>query len=396
MRNDVWTIVKKEFARFFGDKRLVFTSIIMPGLLIFVMYSFMGKGLSSSFNTSEDYVAKIYTVNMPEELKDIFDTALNADWSSISVDEVDANKNKLLVDELDAIIVFPDNFISKVEAYDISSMVAAPNIEMYYNSADTESMYSASAIESILAMYESSLSNKFDINAGELEYDQATEKETTGQVFSMMMPMLLMIFLYSGCMAVAPDSIAGEKERGTIATLLVTPMKRSSLALGKIISISVFSLLSGISSFVGTMASMPALMSGSGDTSSISASVYAVKDYVLLLLIILTTVLVFVSVLAVISAYAKSIKEAGMLVLPFMLIIMGVGISSMMGGNKTLTLVDSLIPIYGTAKSIAGIFAFNYNVAYVLIAIAVNIVVSAILTFVLTKMFDNEKIMFSN
>ena len=66
-----------------------------------------------------------------------------------------------------------------------------------------------------------------------------------------MMPLLILVFLFSGCMAIAPESIAGEKERGTIATILVTPIRRSELALGKIFSLSIIALLSGLSSTVG-------------------------------------------------------------------------------------------------------------------------------------------------
>lgn len=73
-------------------------------------------------------------------------------------------------------------------------------------------------------------------------------------IFSSMLPMLLMIFLFTGCMSVAPESIAGEKERGTIATLLVTPVKRSHIAIGKIIALSIIALLSGISSTLGIRA----------------------------------------------------------------------------------------------------------------------------------------------
>mgnify|MGYP002564867313 CR=1 FL=1 len=74
----------------------------------------------------------------------------------------------------------------------------------------------------------------------------------------------MMVFLFSGCMAVAPESIAGEKERGSIATLLVTPLGRGELAMGKVISLGCISLLSGASSFLGTMLSLPKLM-GAGD-----------------------------------------------------------------------------------------------------------------------------------
>ena len=67
--NNIVTIIKKELARFFGDKRLVFTTVIMPGLLIFLMYSLMGEGMMKQLTTEEDYVAKGYVVNMPSELE---------------------------------------------------------------------------------------------------------------------------------------------------------------------------------------------------------------------------------------------------------------------------------------------------------------------------------------
>ena len=65
MRNNLMTIIKKELARFFGDKRMVFTTILMPGLLIYIMYSFMGSGLTSRFEAEEDYTYRIYAENMP-------------------------------------------------------------------------------------------------------------------------------------------------------------------------------------------------------------------------------------------------------------------------------------------------------------------------------------------
>ena len=41
MKKDMLTIMKKEFARFFGDKRMVFTTVLMPGLMIYILYTFM-------------------------------------------------------------------------------------------------------------------------------------------------------------------------------------------------------------------------------------------------------------------------------------------------------------------------------------------------------------------
>ena len=209
----------------------------------------------------------------------------------------------------------------------------------------------------------------------------------------MMLPMLMMIFLFSGCMAVAPESIAGEKERGTIATLLVTPMKRSSLALGKIISLSAIALLSGVSSFLGTMLSLPNLM-GMG-AEGMDASVYGMKDYAMLLGLILTTVLLLVAVISVISAYAKSVKAAGTAISPLMIVVMGISLIPMFSGEQESSMFSSLIPLFNSVESMHAIFSFSYNAVQVALTMVSNLVYAGIITFVLTRMFNDEKVMFS-
>ena len=98
------------------------------------------------------------------------------------------------------------------------------------------------------------MANRFDVNvSSDVAFDVATEEDLTGMLFSMLMPLLLIILMFSSCMAMTAESIAGEKERGTIATLLITPIKRSELALGKIAALSVMSLLGGLCSFVGVL-----------------------------------------------------------------------------------------------------------------------------------------------
>ena len=51
MKSNTWTIIKKEFARFFGDRQLLFTSVIMPGLLIYIIYSLLGSGMTKVLMT---------------------------------------------------------------------------------------------------------------------------------------------------------------------------------------------------------------------------------------------------------------------------------------------------------------------------------------------------------
>ncbi|MBP5281203.1 MAG: ABC transporter permease, partial [Lachnospiraceae bacterium] len=267
--NNIMTIIKKELARFFGDRRLVFTTVIMPGLLIYLMYTLMGEGMMKQLRTADDYVAKAYVVNMPEEVK-MMVSGLRIEWEDW--DGNPADKEKILKEieegEKDLLVYFPENFTADVEAYDMGNK--APNIEMYFNSEKSNSETAYHMMQSFLTAYEETMVNKYDVNAGPGEgtygkYDMASEAGILGKMLSGLLPMLIMTFIFSGCSGVAPESIAGEKERGTIATLLVTPVKRSALALGKIISLRVIALLAGISSFLGTILSLPTMMGNEVD-----------------------------------------------------------------------------------------------------------------------------------
>ena len=389
MKKDMFTIIKKEFARFFGDKRLVFTTVLMPGLLIYFIYTFMGEGMMKEFATDDSYVAEAYVQNMPEELSPIL-KEMSAEWTEVSAEEAEGVKEKLSNKEADVLVVFPKEFAADIDAYDVTAGEVAPNVEIYYNSTESESAKMHSMVVSVLDAYEASMANKFDVNAGETSYDMASEKDIAGQLFAMILPMLLMTFLFSGCMSVAPESIAGEKERGTIATLLVTPMKRSALALGKIISLSCIALLSGASSFLGTMLSLPSLTGGEVDTS-----VYTMTDYVLLLGIILSTVLVLVALISIISAFAKSIKEASTAVSPLMILIMLISLTPMFGGDGAKTISMFLVPLYNSVQCIHGVFAFTYEPMQMVVTMIVNIVTAGVLAWILTRLFNSEKVMFS-
>ena len=68
MRNGIITIMKKELARFFGDRRMV-VSILMPGVLLYIMYSFMGTAMGDAFGVDEDYTPTLQAVNLPGSIE---------------------------------------------------------------------------------------------------------------------------------------------------------------------------------------------------------------------------------------------------------------------------------------------------------------------------------------
>ncbi len=381
-KNNIWTVMKKELLRFFGDRRMVL-SIFLPGVLIYVIYSLMGDTLMSAFETDEDQVYTVQVEQMPDSVKTILDAA----ELPFTDPDLENPKDAVEAQELDLYVVFPENFDASVVS------LGVPNVEVYYNSASTPSASAYAMFTSVLDGYESTLANLFNVNADpDATYDLATAEDTTGMLFSMLMPMLLLMLMFTGCMTVAPESIAGEKERGTIATLLVTPIRRSELAIGKIASLSIISLLSGLCSFLGVLFALPKLM-GNEVGGMIDVNIYTASDYAWILGVILTTVLLFVSVISVISTMAASVKEASSMVSPMMILVTLLGLTGMLGGGGSATWAF-LIPIYNSVQCISGIFSLSYEPTQVLITMLVNCGVAAALIFLLTKLFNNENVMF--
>jgi len=392
VKNNIYTIFRKEMARFFKDKRLVITTLILPGLMIFIMYTFMGNMMKKQFSVADDYVAKVYVKNLPPSI----DRKLDKKLLEIEIVEGNLENYKKLVSEKEADLVvnFPASFDKEVAEYKTGEG-KAPQVEIFYNSARQESSAAYTMFTDILSNYETELSNRFDANADEkMRYDLANKEDMTGKLFGSMLPMLLMIFIWSGCMAIAPESIAGEKERGTIATLLVTPMSRQALALGKIFALSIIAFLSGVSSFVGTFASLPAMYGGMN--SNIDTAFYSGKDFAFLFIIIISTTILMVALISVLSAFAKSVKESATIISPLMIVIMVVSLLPMFDkGDGIPSMTTFLIPIYNSVICMNGIFKFAYSGMGVVISVAVNIVFTGALVIMLTKMFDSEKIMFS-
>ena len=206
MTNNTITVMKKELARFFGDRRLVITTLLLPGIMIYVVYSFLGSAMMKSILPEEAYVAKAYVVDMPESLREEL-RELKVDWQPADREQLTQMRQEIQDKQADGLVVFPVDFDQAVENYQVQSGKPAPNVEIYYNSAETESTHFYNEVSDILEAYETSISNKLDINAGDsVYYDCATSKDTTGQMFSMMMPLLLMMFLYSGCSDLACNS----------------------------------------------------------------------------------------------------------------------------------------------------------------------------------------------
>ena len=374
---NVLTIIKKEFSRFFKDKRMIIT-ILLPGILIYLLYSVIGTVFENSNKIDENFKPAAYVINMPSgDLGAALSSVLE-----IPEEQMDAQTAKKKVEEgaLHLAIIFSENF-------DISADGAQNSVEIYYNSANEYSSIGFNMVSYVLKAFEQP---KFVVNPIGGSYDLATEKDFAASILSMLVPMLMFALLASACVAVAPESIAGEKERGTMATMLITPVNRWEIALGKIISLSCFALLSGISSFLGVILSLPKLMDGlvSADT----VSFYNVGDYFMLFGIIISVVLVIISAFSVLSALSKSVKEAGAMISPCMIVFILLGLASMFITAPAIGWY--FIPLLGSGLAISGVMSMTASPLGVVFSILSNLVLAAALIVLLAFMFKSERIMF--
>ncbi len=392
MKN-ILTIFKKEIRRVFTDRRMVL-SLILPGVLIFIIYSIMGQFIAKQVTVDEEYKYEIVIVNYDNNLDPYFGFLTPDAFSITYLDETnDDYLTQLSEKKLDLYIVYPDNFYQNSLNYNSATdgNGNSPIVKVYHNSAKVESGAAYNIYLSGLSLFQETISEKFRINVGPETFDLITEESMTIQIITMLVPFLLIMFLFTGAMGISVESIAGEKERGTIATILATPIKRTELALGKTFALGVLALLSAASSFIGLMLSMPKLMAG----IDLDLSIYGPAEYLLLLFVIIATTLVYVVIISIVSAFAKTIKEANAYAGMLSILNMVVGISSM-AGVSTTSVWSYLIPIFNSTQVISAILSLEVNIINLLVTIVVNLGIVAVGGVLLTKMFNSEKVMFNS
>ena len=384
----IFVVLKKELRRFFTDRRML-TSIFLPGILIFIIYSLLG-GVVTDMMSQQITDYSVHIENEPTQFSMIFDVS---DWN------VEKNKEALTKEEaiskisegsLDLYIIYEEDFYNKIVAYD-TSKGKAPDIEIYYNSTIDSSLALYNYVTTYLSQIEAQLANKFDVNTDlNINYDMATEEDISTKIIGMILPFILMTFLISGAMGICSESIAGEKERGTIATLLVTPVRRSDLVIGKIGALGITTMASAFVSFLGLILSLPKLAG-----ADFSIDYYGFGPLAILLLVVVVTALFFTTILTIVSTYAKSVKEATSLSGPLTIIVMVVGMSGMMATSANTNLWMYLIPIYNSIQSFTGILNDSINIFAIIITVISNLAYIGLGVFLLTKMFNSEKIMFN-
>lgn len=383
-------LIKKELFRFFRDPRLIVT-MILPGILIYIIYSIMGSVL---FDDKKEYDFTVYVEGSSQIVDVVAGSVAAVDGLTLTLKTPQSREKafeEIREKKATAYIYFSDNFDEEVKNYtpDPDIGTVAPQIEIYYNSSDEAGLAFFSLATDVINGYESLLANKFDVNAGSDKYDLSEAGSPELSTMNGIIPFIVVVFIFSSAMSITLESVAGEKERGTLATVLVTSVRRSHVALGKVVPLSCIAMIGAVSSFLGVALSMPKLM---GVSVGGFVGGFGFLSYFMLFLLIFSLVPLIVSAICFVSTFSKSVKEASAYTGVIMIVFMVLSLLSVFLGGIGDWFVA--IPLLNAVSAMNGILTSALSVWKCLTAVGVNIAVTALIVFGMAKMLSSEKIMF--
>lgn len=400
-------IFKKEIYRVFSDKKMIFSLFILPLVLMLGIYGLMGVLMKNMISDIEEHIGTVYVQNAPAEIKTIISqsgylntaevTYLGADTPAEEIEEIRA---KILDGEVELLVSFEDDFMEKAASY-ANAGDAIPQVKVGYNSSENYSSAAAGNFESmVLSTLETMLlQNRFGnldlLTVFQLEEEEIINEEKAGAEFlAMMLPYLIVFMLFASAMGICVDAIAGEKERGTMASMLLTPVKRSSIVYGKLFALSVLSILSSLVYAGSTIIGMPLMMGGieekaGGLPMNLSLSPLQAVE---LILLVVSLVLVYVAALCLISVFAKNAKEANAYVMPLYMVVLVLGMMTMFSSGTPAESAFA-IPVYGTAVAIQNIVTSEITVVQFGMNVASNLACTLLIVAAVSKVFNNEKVM---
>ncbi len=220
----------------------------------------------------------------------------------------------------------------------------------------------------------------------------APPKKITGELIGNIIPLFLIMFITSGAMQVAIDITAGEKDRKTIQTLLISPAKRIDIIISKLFVVITTALVSG---FVNLCSMYLAIYLMPMSKFMIKGMKLDFQTFILGLLVIIPLVLLFSSVLTAIGVASKNQVEAGFYTMPifFLDFIPFIALSTV--EIASLTNLDFFIPVYNTALAIKLLLMSSFTWQQIFITIFSNLIYSVFFVFLCVKLFSNEDIVFS-
>ena len=360
------SIFKKELIDVLRDRRTLMFMVVIPILITPLLVIGSIKFQEYQNKKSEEKILKIAFIN---ESEDSLTKQLLSDQKGVNIIEgvqLDSIESYIKSDSLQGGLYLGKGFLKKIKTN------SSGDVKIYYKSSDLMSK-SKKRMQAALDIYKEKIIDErlkqLNVDGQILDpititnIDMATAKETLGKAIGGFIPYVLVMFIFLGAMYPAIDLGAGEKERGSLETLLSSPATKFEITMGKLLVVSLTGIVSGLVSVLGISSSLffidkiPVQMQ---ETILELINPFMISSIIILMIPI---AIFFASMLLSISFYARSFKEAQSLMGPLNMVII-VPLFLSLGPGMEMDHATALMPLINVGLLTKEILAGSVELIY--------------------------------
>ena len=409
--NNIVTVYLKELKDSLRDRRTLLSTIIIPTLVMPLLTFGIGKVATTVVNKAREEIPVIVilggedspgVVAQLKQSKKLRVAASPDDW-----------KQRINDKKIRAAVQLPAGFEAGLKAG------AAPAVTIYYYEGELKSQLGVGEVERFLRELRdqtitarlaerslpATLAKPFDFKRENV----APPEKVGGAIFGGIVPYLIIILCFSGAMYPAMDLTAGEKERGTMETLLCSPVARVDIVLGKFLMVLTGSLsaMGFMLLSMGTTAAIAGTLFAGGSAGAKVAAASQGRDAVVVsvmpvidplglfgvLAMVFPVAVMFAAVAFTVALFAKSYKEAQSYLAPLMIVVIMPAVVGMLPGidlNARLALVPLLNLSLVCKEMLSGVWHWNY----IALIFGSSCVYAAVALALAVKMFNREDVLF--
>jgi sodium transport system permease protein len=399
LRN-VGIVYRKELTEALRDRRTMISSILIPLLLFPVLMLGIGYTFAEILGEVSREPSKIMVLGGADS-PDVMEALKNAKNLRIvppTIDYVDLISSK----KIRAAISIPPGFQAAVTSG------THPDIHIYMFSGDLKSTVAAGRIDKFFTEYRDemirgrlaadrlpeSLLKPFEVK----QQNAVSPEKVAGETYGGLIPYLVILMCMTGAMYPAMDLTAGEKERGTMETILSSPVNRTHLVFAKFLLVLTASLATATISALSmgiTFSVLSRLMPQGGGAEGFPTLIVHPDAAVAVFVMALPVAVLFSAVLITISLFAKTFKEAQSYLTPMTFVVLIPAIAAVLPGVE-LTTKLALIPILNVSLLCKELVAGTYHWNYIALIFLSTCIYAGAALFLAVKMFQRESVLFSS
>jgi sodium transport system permease protein len=366
------TVFRKELLDSMRDRRTIVFMIVIPLFLFPILFRVMVSVEKSQ--ADKDRAKKLRVVCVDHGSAPDFVAALRArdDMILVSGVPVDSVASLIRADSLDGAYVFAEDFDEAI------AEMKPGRVDFYYKSTDDRAIVQDRLRRPLEEHEQALLAQRF----GRLELDPtivdavdlhaqnvASLEERVGRTVGGMLPYIFIIFCFVGAMYPAIDLGAGEKERGTLETLLTAPVNRFHILLGKFGVVVLSGLLSAAVSILGLFIAIKQSSEIPSEFMEIIVKMLGWDTILLVLSLLLPLTIFFAGVLLSVSLTARSFKEAQSLISPLNIAVIVPAAIGLVPGIK-MSYATAMIPVLNVSLATKEIIAGTMRTPHLVVVYA--------------------------